>query len=258
MGFFRSLFKTNTPEGVSLENQLRIAHWPAAIYAIGDIHGCLDHLIELEQVILADITPPTGQKLVVTLGDYIDRGPNSAGVIEHLLRPLPHGFTRVPLAGNHEQLMLDALSGKGDKDWLEYGDTETLRSYGIDPVTYCALRPSTRKELLLSRVPTTHAAFLASLAISLELQQSVFVHAGIRRGVPIDQQDRQDLLWIRREFLEAQPTDGLLVIHGHTPVSEAEVLPGRIGLDTGAFGTGRLTAVRLLPKQPPAFFTTGG
>lgn len=257
MSILRSFFGSRPRTSAAFENQLSLSEWPAAIYAIGDVHGCLDQLKELEQRIVSDSAAPEGAKLIVMLGDYVDRGPSSAGVIDHLLRPLSDGFTRVLLAGNHEELMLNAIMGLGDEAWLEFGGVETLRSYGVDVVQYRSSRPRARQKLLESHVPHDHVALLVGLAISLQIENIVFAHAGIRRNVPIEQQDRNDLMWIRKEFHDAAPNDGFLVVHGHTPVAEPEMVPGRIGIDTGAFATGKLTAVRLSPGQAPAFFTTG-
>jgi serine/threonine protein phosphatase 1 len=256
MGLWRSLFGSQKQPVEAFENQLSLPGWPAAIYAIGDVHGCLEQLKDIERLILSDPDAPSGDKIVVLLGDYVDRGPSSAGVIDHLLQPLPGGFTRLLLAGNHEEMMLNALLGAGDEAWLQFGGVETLRSYSIDPDLYRSSGSRARQKLLEGHVPSEHKQFLTNLAISLQVEQTVFVHAGIRRNIPLEQQSRNDLMWIRKEFLDAAPTDGLLVVHGHTPAEQPEVLPGRIGIDTGAFATGRLTAVRLGPGQAPVFFTT--
>ena len=256
MKFFTAIFGNKAPSPTGFDDQLTIAEWPAAIYAIGDIHGCFDELLALEALILSDSTAPDGKKLIVTLGDYIDRGPNSAGVIDHLLRPLPEGFSRIALAGNHEEILLNAMSGVGYDAWLQLGGIETLRSYGIDPDVFRSARSQQRQILLQSHVPEHHLEFLKNLAVSLQVQQTVFVHAGIKRDRPMDRQEKSDMLWIRGEFLQADATDGLTVVHGHTPVEQADVRPGRIGIDTGAYATGRLTAVRLIPGSEPVFFTT--
>ena len=251
----RSLFGPKAPRG-AFRNQLSFPAWPAAVYAVGDVHGCLDQLRALEQLITTDGEAIAGEKLIVTLGDYVDRGPDSAGVIEHLMRPLPHDFERVLLGGNHEELMLNAIKGLGDETWLEFGGVETIRSYGIDVALYRSSRPKARQTMLQSHIPQDHLSFLEGLALSLQLGQTVFAHAGIKRNIPIAQQNPNDLVWIRREFLDASPTDGLLVVHGHTPASEPELAPGRIGIDTCAFSTGRLTAVRLIEGATPDLFTT--
>jgi serine/threonine protein phosphatase 1 len=257
MGLFGSLFGSRQRPVQAFENHLSVPSWPAAIYAIGDVHGCLDQLLELERRISMDQQAPAGDKLIVMLGDYVDRGPASAAVLDHLLRPAPSGFGRVLLAGNHEEMMLNAITGAGDEAWLEFGGLETLRSYGADVELFRACAPRVRQRMLQSIVPQEHVAFLTSLAVLLQVEQTVFVHAGIRRGVPLDQQERSDLMWIRRDFLDAEPVDDLLVVHGHTPAVEPELVAGRIGIDTGAFATGKLTAVRLTPGQAPVFFTTG-
>lgn len=256
MRFLRSLFGSKAPQPRAFENQLSLPTWPRAIYAIGDVHGCLDELMHLEQMILADSTASEGEKLVVMLGDYVDRGPSSAGVIDHLLRPMSKGFTRITLAGNHEELMLNAIMGRGDEAWLEFGGVETLRSYGISFESYRAAGAGARHKMLAGHIPHEHLSFLQNLPISLQVEQTIFVHAGIRRDVPLERQVASDLMWIRREFLDAAPIDGLLVVHGHTPTETPEAVPGRIGIDTGAFATGRLTAVRLGSGQAPVFFTT--
>ena len=245
MKFFTTIFGNKATNSVAFDDQLTIAEWPAAIYAIGDIHGCFDELLALEALILSDSTAPDGKKLIVTLGDYIDRGPNSAGVIDHLLRPLPEGFSRIALAGNHEEILLNAMSGAGYDAWLQLGGIETLRSYGIDPDGFRSARSQQRQILLQSHIPEHHLEFLKNLAISLQVQQTVFVHAGIKRDRPMDRQEKSDMLWIRGEFLQADPTDGLTVVHGHTPAEHPEVHFGRIGIDTGAFYSGKLTVLKI-------------
>jgi serine/threonine protein phosphatase 1 len=257
MGLFGSLFGPKRRPVEAFENHLSLPSWPAAIYAIGDVHGCLEQLLELERRIVLDDEAPSGDKLIVMLGDYVDRGPRSAGVIDHLLRPAPVGFSRVLLAGNHEEMMLNAISGVGDEAWLEFGGVETLRSYGADVELLRSSAPRARQRMMESLIPREHVGFLSGLAVTLQVGQTIFVHAGIRRNVPLEQQERSDLMWIRREFLDAEPLDGLFVVHGHTPVSEPELVDGRIGIDTGAFATGKLTAVRLVDGQAPVFFTTG-
>src|SRR5690606_26097434 len=119
-----------------------------------------------------------------------------AGVIDHLLRPAPAGFSRVLLAGNHEEMMLNALTGAGDEGWLEFGGMETVRSYGADADLFRSLAPKARQKMLQSLVPQEHVGFLTSLAVTLQVEQTVFVHAGIRRNIPLEQQDRSDLMWI--------------------------------------------------------------
>lgn len=237
---------------------LQATRWPAAVYAVGDVHGCYDQLRDLEARIVADAAAEPGPKWIVMLGDYVDRGPKSAAVVEHLLAPAPEGFTRVCLAGNHEIMMLQFLERPDlSSPWLRFGGVETLASYGLSAQELGMMRGGPLKRLLTDHIPETHRAFLRTLALSLSLPRTVFVHAGLRPGpLPVDQQSEDDLLWIRHEFYDAPTTADRLVIHGHTPGPEPICLPGRICVDTGAFATGILTAVRLDASSPPRFLTS--
>jgi len=222
--------------------------WPAAIYAIGDVHGCLPQLRALEAEIIRDAAGIEGEKWLVTLGDHIDRGPDSAGVIEHLLTPAPAGFRRFALLGNHEALALDFLAGRGDgTDWLDEGGAETVRSYGLDP----GLPP----ERIVAALPEAHLTFLETLPLYLSLPGWLFVHAGIRPGLPLSEQSEDDLIWIRQPFLTSQLTGGLRVVHGHTPGTDIVATPHRIDVDTGCFASGRLSAVRVTPDSRVHYFT---
>lgn len=233
------------------------AGWPSAVYAIGDIHGCRDELERLEAAIAADAAAIEGEKWLVCLGDYIDRGPASAGVIEHLIRPPPTGFRRICLMGNHEYMLLDFLAHpRLDSLWLRNGGIETLASYGIDVDTLRMVDEDGRRAHVMHHIPNDHIDFVAGLYLTLSLPGVVFVHAGLRGAMPIDQQDEVDLLWIRDEFHEAPPVPGRFVVHGHTPDLAPVITPWRICVDTGAFATGMLTAVRLMPGKEPKFFDT--
>lgn len=233
--------------------------WPAAVYAIGDVHGCLDELVALENAILADGAGIAGEKWLVTLGDYIDRGIDSAGVISRLLEPLPEGWRRIALLGNHEQMMLDFLLSPIERShWLAEGGIETLLSYGIDfesgmggSAVEVALR-----DAMLTRIPAEHLRLIASLPIMMLLPGWLFVHAGIRPGVPLDWQQDEDLIWIRAPFLETSRRDGLRVVHGHTPGTQPVVKPDRIDIDTYCFHSGRLTGLRVTPDGATKFFST--
>ena len=226
--------------------------WPAAVYAVGDVHGCLTQLLALEQAILEDAADIPGEKWLVMLGDYIDRGPESAGVLEHLLQPPPGGFLRHALRGNHEQMMLDFLDDPlSNLHWLGQGATATLASYGVE-VAADALAQSDGLAALLSQiaqhVPCSHIEFLRSLPVLLGLPGWVFVHAGVRPGVGLERQSTEDLLWIRDPFLHGPGLAGIRVVHGHTPTPAPEFTPTRIGIDTGCFVTGRLTGLRITPE----------
>ena len=225
--------------------------WPAAVYAIGDVHGCLDELRALEDLIVADGLGIEGEKWLLTLGDHIDRGPDSAGVLAHLMGPSPPGFRRISLLGNHEALLLAFLDHPvEDDDWRDQGGAETLLSYGIDPTA-----PAER---IADAFPVRDREWMANLPICAVLPGWVFVHAGIRPGVPLGDQSERDLIWIRAPVLTAQLTGGFRVVHGHTPEDDIEVTPHRIGIDTCCYETGKLSAVRVTPDGRTRFFEVTG
>ena len=233
--------------------------WPAAVYAIGDVHGCLDQLVALEARIAEDGLNFEGEKWLVTVGDHVDRGPESAGVIAQVMGSAPDGFRRFALMGNHEQMMLDFLGNPAAHAyWLDEGGAETLRSYGIE-VAYPPLRTSEALcAELEARFPADHRAFLEALPSYLSLPGWLFVHAGIRPGIPLGMQTDDDLIWIRAPFLTSQLTGGLRVVHGHTPGPDVVVTPHRICVDTQCFRTGKLSAVRVTPDGRTAFFSVDG
>jgi serine/threonine protein phosphatase 1 len=164
------------------------------------------------------------------------------------------------LAGNHEQLLLDFLRDPiSNAHWLDFGGLETAQSYGMRnrPVSSGPRDARAIARDLASLIPASHLDFLSTLPVSLALPGQYFVHAGIRPGVPIDEQTEEDLLWIRAPFLEQGNDVRVVVVHGHTPTNEPEIRPWRIGIDTGAFASGRLTAVRLQAHRAPTFLATG-
>ncbi|WP_061938284.1 metallophosphoesterase family protein [Aureimonas sp. AU22] len=224
---------------------------PRCAYAIGDIHGCIDKLRRLEQAIVADAAVIESSKLLVYLGDYIDRGPDSSAVLEHLMAPPPAGFSRVCLCGNHEEALIDLVDGRRSlDDWLRLGGERTLLSYGYDLAYMTRHRRAgggNRMAEILEAIPKRHIAFLRQLPSVLSTPSYIFVHAGLRPGVPLTEQQDQDLLWIREPFLtHGAGEDGRLVIHGHTPGNVPVATRGRVGVDTGAYMGGQLTAVRLM------------
>jgi len=230
--------------------RLSFDQWPAAVYAIGDVHGCLDQLLALEAEIVADGAAIAGEKWIVTLGDYIDRGRASPAVLDHVMSPAPPGFRRFALIGNHEQLLLDFLDNPAaNLEWLEWGGTQTARAYGMpdDPRQGWRRQPNEYGARLRPLVPERHIAFLKALPTCLSLPNFFFVHAGIRPGVALEAQDDEDLIWIRAPFLRARFSGELTVVHGHTPVEAVEAVPGRIDIDTGCFYSGVLTGLRVLP-----------
>ncbi len=239
--------------------RLAFHSWPAAIYAIGDVHGCIDQLQELEAAIAADAVDIEGEKWLVTVGDYVDRGPASRAVIEHVMGAAPAGFKRFALLGNHEQMMLDFFDNPAAHAyWLEEGGSQTLASYGIE-LDYPPLRAQEPvRQLIAKRFPPAHRAFLETLPVYLSLPGWLFVHAGIRPGLPLSAQTDEDLIWIRKPFLTSQLTGGLRVVHGHTPGADIVVTPHRIDVDTHCFETGKLSAVRVTPDGRTRFLSVHG
>ena len=220
---------------------------PRRLYAIGDVHGHADLLDRMIEAIARDLGDvPGGNCLTVTLGDYLDRGPDSWRVIDRLAHnPFPTWF--IPLKGNHEAL-LDRFLAEPEiaAQWRHYGGLETLHSYGVD-VSHVMRGKyyEAAAEALAEALPASHREFLASLSPSLSAGRYFLCHAGVRPGVALDRQSEDDLLWIREEFLGSRANFGKIVVHGHTPVEEPEIRPNRINVDTGAFMTGRLTCVVL-------------
>lgn len=219
------------------------------VYAIGDIHGRADLLRRLHAMIAEDAARAAErEKVAVYLGDYIDRGLESRAVIDLLIDAPPAGVKPVRLKGNHEAMLLrfleDASVGPA---WIAYGGAETLFSYGVAPPSPAdeADGFEAARRALAERLPERHRAFLAALPLAHRIGDYFFVHAGIRPGVPIEDQDEDDLLWIRDPFLHSNADHGCVVVHGHSIRREVEFRPNRIGVDTGAFATGVLTALVL-------------
>lgn len=217
------------------------------IYAIGDIHGRADLLREVCGRIDADIATAGQQRCVqVFLGDYIDRGPDSCSVIS-ILEARRRSQEVVCLLGNHEACLLDFLADADMlSEWRQFGGLQTLTSYGLSP----SANPDAgeRKQLaaqLSQAMPVAHLDFLRSLPTSYALGRYFFAHAGIRPSVRLDRQREHDLLWIRDDFLLSEDDFGKIIVHGHTPVHEPELLANRINVDTGAYVTGRLTCIKL-------------
>lgn len=229
------------------------------VYAIGDIHGQLELLDQLLETIARDFhaLKRGDRPVLVFVGDYVDRGPMSKGVIDRLIelgaKAPPDGFQVRTLMGNHEQTMLAFLENpEAGPAWVEFGGGETLMSYGVD-------RPPSRAEpevwrevqvALRRNLPSEHVTFLRGLELSAVYGDYLFVHAGVRPGVPLDRQNPEDLLWIRGDFLSQPHRLDYVVVHGHTPDEEPFIGPSRINIDTGAYATGVLTAVRLTEGPP--------
>lgn len=219
------------------------------VYAIGDVHGRADLLHALIDVIIHDSRSSSDRPHLVFLGDYIDRGFQSREVLSTLIElGRDDAFETVFLKGNHEQAMLRFLHDhKIGPDWANFGGRETLISYGISPpksVNAVEEWQEIQKELVQT-IPNQHVEFLENLAVSHKIGPYGFVHAGVKPGVPYEQQTDEDRMWIRDEFLNAKDKEDLFIVHGHTPVNAPYSDHRRVNVDTGAYFTGRLTAVKI-------------
>lgn len=220
------------------------------VYAVGDVHGRLDKLLALEGMIEMDAAARGAKRrVVVYLGDYVDRGPDSQGVIDHLALSRLRGFEAVHLVGNHERLMLDFLDDMETAGpWFANGGLPTLASYGLPAGERKELTQADILRLqdgLRSVLPSRHRNFLKNLRGVHREGDFVFVHAGIRPGVALDAQKDEDLIWIRQPFLGSTVDHGFVVVHGHTITEDPEFKPNRIGIDTGAYRSGILTALAI-------------
>lgn len=232
------------------------------VWAVGDIHGRLDLLLPLMEAVGADLEASrTDRKVVVFLGDYIDRGPDSRGVIRRLA-----GLSATPgvewrfLKGNHEQAMLEFLDDpSAGARWCEYGGDSALRSWGLR-VPELAHRTEAWARVaadLRHRLTARETAFLETLELSVTVGDYFFAHAGARPGVALDRQSPEDLLWIRRPFLDGRAAFERVIVHGHTPTAEVHVDRRRIGIDTKAYESGVLTALRLEGRERTVLQATG-
>lgn len=225
------------------------------IYAIGDVHGHLLLLDLLLDSIAADFAAlkRDDRPVLILVGDYVDRGPDSKGVCDRLIAlqaasAEAGAFELRTLMGNHEQTMLSFLDNpEAGPAWVEFGGGETLTSYGVQRP---ALRPDPGEWLeiqdqLRRKLPPAHLRFLRGLELSAAYGGYLFVHAGVRPGVTLERQTAEDLMWIRGDFLSQPHRLDCVVVHGHTPAEEPFLGPDRINIDTGAYATGVLTAVRL-------------
>lgn len=226
------------------------------IYAIGDIHGELPLMEELLGEIAWDARGRSGgPHTIVFLGDYVDRGLHSRAVIERVRTGI-EGFDTIALKGNHDQMLVDLVEDpsldraeKYNRDFV--GGRETLASYGVDLTALVEdLRAGKDAAAHLDAVPEGHIAWIKSLPLTYEAPGYLFVHAGLRPGVPIENQEERDLIWIKEPFLSDPSDHGALVIHGHASRQTAELLPNRVNVDTGACLFGVLTAAVVDPAHP--------
>lgn len=222
------------------------------VYAIGDLHGRADLFARLIDLIRADVAAHPGgyegKPMIVLLGDYVDRGPASAAVLDQIIAlEQDPAFEVRSILGNHEDAMLAFLDDRSSGvSWGRHGGSTTVSSYGLPApgMDAGAAEWATTRERLRERVPAEHDAYLRRLQHYLVVGELIFVHAGLRPGVPLARQRLKDILYIREDFLDAPVDGGLVVVHGHTPDDEVYGAPNRICLDTGAYATGILTAAR--------------
>jgi serine/threonine protein phosphatase 1 len=227
------------------------------LYVIGDVHGRLDLLNDLEGQIRCDLATAPTKVLTIFLGDYVDRGPESAGVMDRLAEqdfctPL------VALRGNHEEVFMEFLADASVLgSWRKFGGLETLHSYGVNVAD--AMRGAgyeSAQAALVEALPLRHRQFLEQTRLSYSLGDYFFCHAGARPGVALERQSASDLLWIRNEFLEYRGAFDKVVVHGHTPMAAPEIMTNRINIDTGAYASSVLTAL-VLEGETRRFLSTG-
>ena len=221
-------------------------------YVVGDIHGRLDLLEALLDTIHSDLAErPPRKALLVFVGDLIDRGPSSAQVVERLRTYGHDGVRPVFLLGNHEEVLLRILDGEASliESWLRFGGAQCLKSYGVDPGALTAMPDAGKLQAVRLAIPAEHVEFLKSFADTLRFGDYLFVHAGIRPGVELEEQRQSDLRWIREPFLRDETDHGFVVVHGHTISQDVEERPNRIGIDTGAYATGILTALAIEEEE---------
>lgn len=226
------------------------------IYAIGDIHGRVDLLLDLYEKIAAHrAASPVDHAVEIFLGDYVDRGPASKEVLDWLRAGESVCDRRVCLKGNHEDMLLRALQDPQFMPvWLHNGGIATLRSFGVT----LAADPEALRAATLDRLDPERLSFLESLSLGASLDDYVFVHAGLRPGVPLDAQTEEDLLWIREPFLSSDADFGKCVVHGHTPVGAPDARANRINIDTGAVFGGALTCLILEGRDRRYLQSFGG
>ena len=234
-------------------NPLPLPSWKLStnkrIYAIGDVHGRLDLLEILIDKIDADATEFSGEIVELYLGDFIDRGKDSLGVLRALMQPSKQNHQRICLKGNHEEMLIACLDDQNRlQEWKKYGGMETISSFGLDPRLMATTEGRANLHDQLQHFFSHHSDilnFLKNLPCSAAFDDYYFVHAGIRPGFLLSRQNSHDQLWIREEFLSFKQRHPKMIVHGHTPNSEPDVHDHRINIDTGAYATGILTCLVL-------------
>jgi len=218
------------------------------VYAIGDIHGRLDLFEDLLTLIAADNAARGAVHVdLVLLGDLIDRGPASAGVVRRAMQKPSWAAQLVALMGNHEEAMVEAFDGNLEmaRIWLRVGGLEALQSWGVDVSRFENVSVDEAMTMARKAVPPDERAWMARMRTFYAVGNYYFVHAGVRPGVPLPKQHSKDAFWIREEFLGSRTHHGAMIVHGHSISKDVEMFDNRIGIDTGAYATGRLTALCL-------------
>ncbi|MGY4291804.1 serine/threonine protein phosphatase 1 [Bradyrhizobium sp. LM2.7] len=220
---------------------------------MSDIHGCAHLLEQMLRVIDADIANSRpGYAIEVFMGDYIDRGPDTRSTLDILIERSRRG-NAVFLKGNHEAFLVNVMEDPSlFDDWLRVGGAQTLMSYGLTPGVQRD-EPASLLRALLRAMPPEHVEFLDNLRLSFTCGDFFFVHAGVRPGVALSEQQEADLLWIREEFLHSEEQFSKYIVHGHTPVPSVELLANRANIDTGAYATGNLTLMTIQGSRVLAF-----
>ncbi len=232
---------------------LELFPFDGPVYVVGDLHGCLAAYLHLESLILKDAETYPTQPTIILLGDIVDRGPQTAALIDHVLSRQRAGSRTICLMGNHEAMMLEFLANPdSNMSWLEFGGFETLASYGID--TGGLTRMSARKlaQLLSAHIPQNHITFLQNTLLGLQVGRFFLAHAGADCAKPLTSQPINALLWGSAGQI---PPQDLIMVHGHFVVDEPKVSARCVSIDTGAYMNGRLTCLRLLPTGQPAILT---
>lgn len=261
-GWMQRLFSAAPAAATPPAQILSLGHWPAAVYAVGDVHGCFDLYRALEARLARDAEAQGGPGVLVVLGDFIDRGPHSAQMIDHLVAPPPAALMRIVLRGNHEEMFAKFLQSPAPgAKWLRFGGLETLASYGMDvaPFETGALSARRMRLALDATVPPEHRNFLADLPDALVLDPYFFAHAGADPDRAPEAQRPEDLRWDAQGASAALAACGfpLCLVHGHTPTADGApmIAPHRINLDTGAYASGTLTAARFGADGSVTVFT---
>ena len=226
---------------------LNLEKFEGTVYVIGDVHGRLDLLLGLEALIFDDAKESKNEKLIIYIGDMIDRGPDSAGVLAHIRGAVPTGFLRLSLLGNHEHMLLRFVHDTNEDMWLDFGGRETLMSYGVGEQETFNVKPGTTDmRLLLQRaIPREHLNFLQALPQAITLKHFILTHAGGNPAKPFSDQTKREMVWGVRGFMKARADYGREMVHGHFIVDEVCRADGKIAIDTGAYASGRLSAVKL-------------